>query len=247
MVGSATRRTLGDQETERAISSGISSQAIIYERCHVGVGNEIHPFVVLGGPPQVKVSTVRPTSAPEDRGTTLRIGDFNVIREFVAINVGVTDAGTVVGSRNIIMSHCHIGHDASLASDCILGSHCVIAGHVSISHHARVGGNTAVAEWVRIGSHSFIGGHSGIDRDLPPFCAAVGNRPKHVKCCNHRGLRARFERKQMMEIRGVVSLWTDRRMLYKEALLEIERQYGSTSVGQTFLAFVAETKVGVLR
>jgi UDP-N-acetylglucosamine acyltransferase len=123
----------------------------------------------------------------------------------------------------------------------------MLAGHVVIGDYARVGGNSAVAERVRLGEHCFVGGQSGIDRDIPPFCVAFGNRPKRLRGCNVRALRRRYGRASLHEIRAIVATWMDRRLTCAEAAARIAADYGSSAFAARFLAFLKHTHCGVLR
>lgn len=208
----------------------------------LGEQNDIHPFCMLGSDPQ----------DPKHDGSsgTLEIGSRNSIRDHVSISAGTRAGGgaTRIGDDNLIMSHSHIGHDAKVASSCTISSGTFVAGHVEIESFSRIGGNSSLSQRVRIGSFSFVGGQSGIDRDVPPYCVALGNRPRKIRGVNLIGLRRHgFSRGQINDIRGVVRLWTAAPSK-SAAISELERHAMSDNLFvEPFLRFVRDSRVGVLR
>ncbi|MEI9951649.1 MAG: acyl-ACP--UDP-N-acetylglucosamine O-acyltransferase [Pseudomonadota bacterium] len=207
----------------------------------LGSRNEIHSFSVLGGDPQTRERDATPGS--------LHIGDDNVIREHVTVNLGSSlgERITSIGNGNLVMAGCHLGHDASVGANCILASGTVLAGHVIIHDFARLGGNVAVAEWVRIGAHAFVGGQSGVDRDVPPFCVTYGVRPTKLRGCNLRALRKRFDIDTVRTIASIVRVWMDRTRSRTDAADRIADAHGDHPTAKIFLEFVRRSRVGVLR
>ncbi len=208
----------------------------------VGEETTIYPFSVLGTPPQ----------DPKYRQelVSLFVGSRNIIREHVSINTGTILGGgaTHIGDDNTIMSHCHIGHDVRISSGCTISSGTHVAGHVEIHSHATIGGNSAIAQRVRVGEFAFVGGHSGIDRDVPPFCVAVGNRPRKIRGVNLLGLRRHdFDRSDIIAIREAVDAWRTPRT----RTLAVEQLRICATAGNHFAEvlsqFVAASRVGVLR
>lgn len=220
----------------------LNQSVVVRGRTVLGRGNIVHAFTVLGGEPQVLKTSPEPQQ--------LVIGDSNIIREHVTINAGAVHGrgGTVVGDHNLVMSGCHIGHDARVGSNCVIASGTQLAGHVELGSWAWLGGGVSVAQRVRIGAHAFIGGHSGIDRDVPPFCVAYGTRPPVLRGCNLVGLRRRnFARQRVAIIRQIVNIWRDMSLTRDAAVREIERCYGGLEDTEEFLCFIRATSVGVLR
>lgn len=148
----------------------IGPHVVIEGRTRIGRNNRISQFASVGGAPQDK------KYAGED--TALEIGDGNAIREYVTINRGtVQDARvTRVGNDNWIMAYVHIAHDCRVGNGTIFANACALAGHVDVGDWAILGGVTLVHQFVRIGAHSFTGMGTCVDRDLPPYVRAAGNR-----------------------------------------------------------------------
>ena len=136
----------------------------------IGEGCEIHPFAVLGGPPQDK------KYRGEESG--LIVGPFTTMREHVTMNSGTEGGGYVtrVGAHGLFLTAAHVAHDCQIGDHVIFSNNATLAGHVTVEDHAILGGLCAVHQFVRIGAHAFIGGMSGIEDDVIPFGMALGNR-----------------------------------------------------------------------
>lgn len=150
----------------------IHSHVTISGHTHLGESNQIFSYCSIGAPPQDL------TYKGED--TLLKIGSHNNIREYVSIHRGTKkDRGeTTVGDHNLLMALVHLGHDVDFGGHCIVANSTNLAGHVKVGDRVIIGGGTNVSQFVSLGSGSYIGGASGIDRDIPIFCTAYGNRVK---------------------------------------------------------------------
>ena len=161
-------------------------------RTTIGERNQIVGQAAIGGPPQdLKY-------AGEE--SALVIGDDNVIREFVTMNIG-TAAGswiTSVGSRNLIMACAHVAHDCVLEDEVILGNNVLLAGHVRVESQAIVSGGTAVNHFVTIGTLAMVGGMSRVVKDVPPYMVTEGS-PARVRNVNLVGLRRRGRPQEVIE------------------------------------------------
>jgi UDP-N-acetylglucosamine acyltransferase len=148
----------------------IGPHVVIEGRTRIGRDNRIWQFASIGAAPQDM------KYAGED--TAVEIGDRNTIREFVTINRGtMQDAGvTRIGNDNWIMAYVHFAHDCQVGNGTIFANYSGIAGHVQVGDWAVLGASTLVHQFVRIGAHSFTGMGTILDRDLPPYVRAAGNR-----------------------------------------------------------------------
>ena len=148
----------------------IHSNVVLDGDTTIGKNNEIFQFCSIGAPPQDLTYRGEPTR--------VEIGDNNVIREYVSIHRATTkeDKITKVGSNCMIMSYVHIAHDCKIGDGCILTNLVNMAGHVNIGERSIVGGGTVISQFVSLGRSSYIGGASGINKDIPAFCTAYGNR-----------------------------------------------------------------------
>jgi UDP-N-acetylglucosamine acyltransferase len=208
----------------------------------IGEENTVFPFATLGLVPQdLKYKGER---------TELTIGNRNSIREYASLHLGTAQGGgfTRVGDDNLLMNCIHLGHDVIVGNHVILASYVGVAGHVVIDDYAIVGGQSGVNQFVRIGAHTYIGGHSAIERDVPPFCIAVGSRPMAIKGANIVGLRRRgYSSETISRINEAIKLWTRPDVEKERCLLEIESQYGEYPEVQTFIAFIRKSESGVTR
>jgi UDP-N-acetylglucosamine acyltransferase len=117
------------------------------------------------------------------------VGDDNVFREQVSVHRGTVKGGgtTRIGSRCLIMVGSHVAHDAVLGDDVVLTNLATLGGHVVIGAGAVLAGHVAIAPFVRIGRSSFLAGGARVERDVPPFVIAAGDRAR-VRALNEVGL-----------------------------------------------------------
>lgn len=150
--------------------SHLESHCVIRDNTEMGAGNHVHPHAVIGGEPQ--------HSAYNGEKTFTRIGDNNVIREYVTIHRGTVQGigETVIGSNCMFMAYSHIAHDCTVGDNVILANAVQLAGHVEIGRNVIISGLSAVQQFIRIGEYSFLGGASGYKLDVPPFMLAHGVR-----------------------------------------------------------------------
>jgi UDP-N-acetylglucosamine acyltransferase len=148
----------------------VGPHVVIEGRTRIGRNNRIWQFASIGAAPQDM------KYAGED--TAVEIGDRNTIREFVTINRGTMQDARVtrVGNDNWIMAYVHFAHDCQVGNSTIFANYSGIAGHVQVGDWAVLGASTLVHQFVRIGAHSFTGMGTILDRDLPPYVRAAGNR-----------------------------------------------------------------------
>lgn len=160
----------------------IEAHAMVRRGTRVGVNNVVHPFAVLGGEPQDR------RHAGEE--TTLTIGDSNVFREHVTVHRGTAHGGGVtrIGSHGLFMVGAHVAHDCQLGDAVILANATLLGGHVALGDHVVTGGGVALAPFVQVGERAFLAGGAMVERDVPPFVIAAGDRAR-VRALNKVGLR----------------------------------------------------------
>ena len=221
----------------------LMSHVIVEGWTTIGEDNTVFPFSLLGAMPQDL------KHKPGDR-TELKIGNRNLIRESVTMNLGTVDGGgvTSVGDDNLIMAYTHLGHDCIVGNHCILANYAGLAGHVLVEDYATVGGMCGVSQFVRIGAHSYIGGFTGLERDVPPFTIAMGTRPTAVKGANLVGMRRRgFPTEKIQKINESIKLWNRPDVQKEQCLLEIESTYGDCAEVKQFIEFIRKSETGVAR
>ncbi len=157
------------------------AQATVLGPTRVGRNNRIFPHATLGAPPQDR------SWCGED--TLLEIGDDNVFREQVTVHRGTLKGGGVtrVGSRCLLMVGAHVAHDCQVDDDVVMTNLATLGGHVRVQQNAVLGGHVAVAPFVRLGRGCFVAGGAKVERDVPPFTIAAGDRAR-VRGLNRVGL-----------------------------------------------------------
>ena len=159
----------------------IGAHVVLEGPCEIGARNQIFPGAAIGMEPQDLKFVGEPT--------WVKIGDNNLIREYVTIN-RATGAGeaTVIGNNNLLMAYVHVAHNCIIEDNVIIPNSVALAGHVHIESRARLGGVLGVHQFVRIGQHAMVGGMARIDRDVPPYMLVEGN-PARVRTLNLVGLK----------------------------------------------------------
>lgn len=159
-------------DTQIGANTDLLSHVIIDPRTKIGTDCVIHPFAVLGSPPQ--------SVHYNGEETTLTIGDRNIIREHVTMNTGTpNDKGhTDVGSDGFFMTGAHVAHDCVVGNHVTMINNATLAGHVSVGNNVVMGGLSAVHQWVRVGDGAMIGGMTGVERDVIPYGMVTGDRAR---------------------------------------------------------------------
>ena len=150
--------------------SKLHSHISIKGNTKIGKNNEIFPFVSIGTSPQ--------DLKYKGEKNSIVIGDNNKLREYVNINPGTSQGGTItkIGNNNLLMVYCHIAHDCNLGNDIVLANNVQVGGHVTIEDQAIVGGSCAIHQFSRIGRLAMVGGMTGVLSDVIPFGLSLGNR-----------------------------------------------------------------------
>ena len=151
-------------------NSKLHSHVYINGNTKIGKNNEIFPFVSIGTDPQ--------DLKYKGEKNFITIGDNNKFREYVNINPGTSQGGTItkIGNNNLLMVYCHVAHDCNLGNNIVLANNVQVGGHVKIEDNAIVGGSCAIHQFSRIGYLSMVGGMTGVLSDVIPFGLSLGNR-----------------------------------------------------------------------
>ena len=157
-------------DVEIGSNSKLYSHISINGNTKIGKNNEIFPFVSIGTPPQ--------DLKYKGEKNSIIIGDNNKLREYVNINPGTSQGGTItkLGNNNLLMVYCHVAHDCNLGNNIVLANNVQVGGHVKIEDNAIIGGSCAIHQFSRIGHLSMVGGMTGVLSDVIPFGLSLGNR-----------------------------------------------------------------------
>jgi UDP-N-acetylglucosamine acyltransferase len=191
----------------------IGPYSVIGPSVQVGDGTRIGPHVVIEGVTSIGADNVivgqaNLGGAPQDfsyRGepTMLRIGDRNMIREFVTVNRGTLKGGAItsIGSDCLLMACCHVAHDCEIGDKVILANNVMLAGHARVGKGASISGGSGGQQFVTIGDYAYVGGMTRCVQDVPPFMIVEGH-PSRVRGVNVIGLaRAGFPEEDIEALR----------------------------------------------
>ncbi len=197
----------------------ILAQAHIAGDTEIGEDSLIHPYVVLGHPPQ---------DLKHKGGVSrLIIGQRNIIREHVTMHPG-TDVGsqeTRIGHDGVFMVGAHVAHDCKIGDRVIFANHATLGGFVEVGDFVFMGGLSATHQYTRIGRHAFIGGMAAVAGDVIPFGSALGNHA-YLGGLNIVGLKRRgFSRRIIHDLRAAYRLLFAREGTFRERLDDAEELF----------------------
>ncbi len=148
----------------------IHNHAVIVKNTTIGKNNTFHPFASIGGDPQS-------LNYKEKSDANIVIGDDNIFRECVTVNLSTTPEGTRIGNHNYIMTSAHIGHDAVIGNHNIMVNYSCLGGHSTLKDFVFCSAYVPLHQHVRVGSYVMIGGLSGVSQDIPPYLMVRGEFP----------------------------------------------------------------------
>ena len=218
----------------------IGSNVTIMEGARIGKNNKIFPGAVISAIPQdLKFG---------GEESIVRIGDNNIIREFVTINRGtIANMETVVGNNNLLMAYVHVAHDCIIGNNCILANVSTLAGHITVDDYAIIGGMVAVHQFVNIGSHSMISGGSLVRKDVPPYVKAA-REPLSYVGINSIGLRRRgFTSEKINEVQNIYRILFQQKNNVSQAVNIIEAEMPASKERDEIISFITNSKRGVMR
>jgi len=156
--------------------------AVIESDTTIGARNRIFQFGSIGAIPQDLKYKGEPS--------TVEIGDGNQIREFATIHRGTEAGGMVtrIGNNTLIMNYVHIAHDCIVGDSCILANSTQLAGHIVLEDHVRAMGEVGVHQFTRVGSYAMLAANAQVEKDVPPYTIASGDRA-HLVGVHEIGLR----------------------------------------------------------
>ncbi|MBI3316786.1 MAG: acyl-ACP--UDP-N-acetylglucosamine O-acyltransferase [Candidatus Omnitrophica bacterium] len=206
----------------------------------IGAENEIFTGAIVGSRTQDKKF--------EGGISFLKIGDRNIIREYVTINPGTKDGSeTVIGDDNLLMAYVHVAHDCVIRNHTVLANAATLGGHVGVDDNAIIGGLSGIHQFVRIGKLALIGGCSKVVQDVPPFTLVDGH-PARAYGLNTVGLERKgiSDEDQAMLKKAFKSIFKSKLTL-KNAILKIEGFTPTPPVLVDLLEFLRTSQRGICR
>jgi UDP-N-acetylglucosamine acyltransferase len=259
-MASIAETAIVSSEAALAYDVVVGPYSVIGPQVTIGAGTVVGPHVRIEGPTTIGernriVGQASIGTDPQDlkyhgEHTELRIGNDNMIREFVTLNRGTAGGGgiTTIGSNNFFMAYSHVAHDCHIGDNTIFANNATLAGHVEVGDFSTIGAFSAVHQFCRVGDHAFIGGGSICTQDVLPFVKTVGNRPAKTYGINTIGLdRKGFQKETIESLQRAYRILTRSHLPLQEALDRIESELGFHSEVRYFAEFIRESKRGVIR
>lgn len=218
----------------------IGPNVTVFEGARIGQHCKIFPGAVIAGIPQdLKF---------KGEATTVEIGDYTTIREYVTVNRGTAyNWKTVVGSHCLLMAYVHVAHDCVLGDHVVLANNVNLAGHVVIDDYAILEGLVAVQQFIRIGMHSFVAGGSLVRKNVPPYVKAA-REPLSYIGINAIGLKRRgFSEQTIRQIHDIYrQIFVSGQMLSK-ALQTVEDKISDSKERTNILEFIRNSSKGIMK
>ena len=83
------------------------------------------------------------------------------------------------------------------------------------------------------------------DRDVPPYCIVVGERPLELKGANIIGLRRKgFEAPHISAVNEAIKMWKRTDVTKDQCLMEIETQFFNIPEVQNIVNFIRKSENG---
>lgn len=187
----------------------IGAYSIIGSNVKIGKNTIIYPHVIIenstiGEYCEIFYGAVIGSNSQDLKSTSdisyVKIGDHNIIREYVTINRSSISGGeTLIGDNNLLMTYVHVGHDCIIGNQNILANSVNLGGYCHINDYSVIGGLTGIHQFVRVGSYSITGGLTRVNHDIPPYFMTVGN-PAIVEGVNIKGLKRNLFNKESINL-----------------------------------------------
>jgi len=205
-----------EDDVEIGPDNRLDSSVVVKRYTTMGEGNHLYAGAQLGTDPMDK-------KFREDTRSYLRIGNHNVLREFVNISRGTRpEAATVLGDNNYVMSSVHIAHDTQMGSNITVGPSCGIGGYAYIEDHAFISHGVGVHQFSKVGCHTMVAANSRVAQDVPPYLL-VSEFDVEAHGLNLVGLRrSGFPRETVSALKQAYRLLYRSALPRQEALARIE-------------------------
>ncbi|MDD5072366.1 MAG: acyl-ACP--UDP-N-acetylglucosamine O-acyltransferase [Candidatus Omnitrophica bacterium] len=254
----------------------IHSTAIVDKKAELADGVEVGPYCIIGPDVKIGSGTVIGAHAVIDGHTTIgrdnriftgavigsitqdlkfkgeksyvKIGDNNIIREYVTVNMGTNkESSTVIGNKVLLMAYCHVAHDCVIKDGAIIANCGTFAGYVTVEEKADIGGLTGVHQFVRIGKLAIIGGCSKVTQDVVPYSMSDGH-PLKVYGLNTVGLeRADVPQASRNSLKKAFKILFNSGLTVPHALDEIKSEVPECPEVDYLIDFTAASERGISR
>lgn len=223
-----------------AANTQIGSSCVIEGHTSIGENCRIFTGAVVGSPPQdLKFKGER---------SFLEIGNNNIIREYVTINLGTEkDSKTIIGNDNLLMAYSHVAHNCVIGNGVIIANAGTLAGHVSIEDRVVIGGLGGVHQFARVGSLAILGGCSKAINDVPPYSMCDGQRAK-VCGLNNVGLkRAGVSARVVADLKRAFRILFRSQLSTNHALERIKKEIPQSKELSHLIEFIQYSERGICK
>lgn len=210
------------------------SSVVVDGVTEIGAGTVVHPFSVLGGPPQ--------HGGYKNEPTRLVVGENVLIREGCTFNRGTVQGSglTTVGSNCMFMTGAHVGHDSVVGNHVTFANNATLGGHVVIGDNVFLGGLCAVHQHGRVGRGAMVGGLAAVTRDVIPFGSVWGNHAR-LHGLNMVGLKRRgFDRDKIKRMLAFYRDLFEGDGAFSERLDRAEGLTGDLAEAAEIIAFIRD-------
>jgi UDP-N-acetylglucosamine acyltransferase len=218
----------------------IGSHAVIDGYTTIGKNNRIFTGAVIG--------EITQDLKYKGEKSYVRIGDNNIIREYVTVNMGtVKDSSTVVGNNVLLMAYSHVAHDCIIKDGAVIANCGTFAGYVTIEEKAVIGGLTGIHQFVRVGRLAIIGGCSKVVQDVVPYSNCDGH-PLKIYGLNTVGLeRAGVPQESRALLKKAFKLLFSSRLTVPNALKKIKSDVPPCPEVNYLIEFISKSERGISR
>lgn len=224
------------------IESGtkIGPHAVLDGHTTIGRNNRIFTGAVIG--------SITQDLKYKGEESYVKIGDNNIIREYVTVNLGTKKgSSTIVGNNVLLMAYSHIAHDCIINDGAIIANAGTLAGYVTIEEKAVVGGLVGIHQFVRIGKLAIIGGCSKVVQDVVPYSNCDGH-PLEVYGLNTVGLeRAGISQRSRAHLKKAFKLLFNSELSVSHALERIKSEVPNCPEVAHLIEFVSTSERGISR
>ncbi|MEQ1931131.1 MAG: acyl-ACP--UDP-N-acetylglucosamine O-acyltransferase [Parvularculaceae bacterium] len=208
------------------------SHVVIAGDTTIGARTIVHPFAVLGGPPQ--------HGGYKGEATRVVIGEDCLVREQATVNLGTPQGRgvTTIGDKCFMMAGSHVAHDCIVGGNVTLANNATLGGHVTIEDFVFLGGLCAIHQNCRVGAYAFIGGCAAVPADVIPYGSAIGNHAR-LAGLNIIGMKRRgLPRDTIHELRAAYRGLFEDEGAFQERLASVEAKLGSRPEVRRIIDFV---------
>ena len=233
----------------------VGDYCIIEDQVEIGANNRLDPFVVvkryttLGEGNHLYTGTQLGTDPldkkfREEVPSYLRIGNHNVLREYMTISRGTQpESTTEMGDHNYVMTNVHIAHNSIVGSHNVICSNTLVAGHVTMEDHCFLSGGIVVHQFSKVGRLCMVAGNTRVNLDVPPYFM-VSEFDAAAHGLNLLGLRrAGVTREAVMALKQAYRLLYRSGLSRQDALTQMEA-LGTPEVAH-LVGFIRASKRGI--